>query len=194
MKLFVYPNIDNKGVIISSIIDESLNPYETISKDGIIINDTDIPLYANDFFDAVEFDDNKKLIINIDKSKEITKNKIRNERECFLNNLDVIYQRALESGRDLKIIEQEKQRLRDLPEYVNNIDNLKELLDFKVESTLKYSQLPEAKNSSDNPEILMLQKQNQEIKKLNEDLALNLNDLISQMNTLQNKLKKKYII
>jgi hypothetical protein len=40
----------------------------------------------------------------------------------------------------------------------------------------------------------MLQKQNQEIKKLNEDLALNLNDLISQMNTLQNKLKKKYII
>jgi hypothetical protein len=193
MKLFVYPN-DNKGVIISSILDESLNPYEIISKDGIIINDFDIPEYANNFFDAVEIDDDKKLIINIDKSKEITKNKIRNERECFLNNLDVIYQRALESGRDLKIIEQEKQRLRDLPEYVNNIDNLKELLDFKVESTLKYSQLPEAKNSSDNPEILMLQKQNQEIKKLNEDLALNLNDLISQMNTLQNKLKKKYII
>lgn len=194
MKYFVSRNKETNNINVATINDPDFDAFKEISQDGFYIQDSDVPEYAKEFFNAVDYDENKKLFVDINKARELTKERIRREREHILSNLDIIYQRALESGRDLKIVEDEKQRMRDLPEYVNDIDDLQELLDFKVISTLKFSELPPAKNSSDNPEILIIQKQNEELKKQNEDLALNLKDLINQMNTLQTKLKKKYII
>lgn len=194
MKYFVSRNKQTNNINVATINDPDFDAFIEISEDGFYIQDSDIPEYAKEFFNAVQFDENKKLYVDINKARELTKERIRREREPILLNLDIIYQRALESGRDLKIVEDEKQRMRDLPEYVNDIHDLQELLDFKVVSTLKYSELPPAKNSSDNPEILIIQKQNEELKKQNEELALNLKDLMNQMYSLQTKLKKKYII
>lgn len=54
------------------------------------------------------------ITVNLDKAKQITKDKIRKTRKPLLDAQDVEFQRALESGQDTTAIVQEKQRLRDL--------------------------------------------------------------------------------
>ena len=41
------------------------------------------------------------IVINFDKAKEITKNRLRAERAPLLQAQDVAFQRALESGADI---------------------------------------------------------------------------------------------
>ena len=53
------------------------------------------------------------IVINIDKAKEITKARLRQERAPLLQAQDVAFQRALETGADTTAIVAEKQRLRD---------------------------------------------------------------------------------
>jgi hypothetical protein len=60
------------------------------------------------------------IIINNDKAIEIAKEKIRAIREPKLKQLDIDFQRALETGSDTTLIVQEKQRLRDLTDLANN--------------------------------------------------------------------------
>lgn len=193
MKSFVYPNVENGGVIICSILDESLNPFETISKDGFIINDDDIPKYANQFFNAVEMNDSK-LVIHLDKAKDITKDRLRYERIPILNHLDVLYQRGIESAKCLKPIEIEKQRMRDITSIVNDCNSIDELLLFKCESSLQFEHLNDAIIDSDNVEILNLQKQNEQLKLDNQSLTSSLQDLNTKLTTLTTILKKKFII
>ena len=72
------------------------------------------------------------ITVNLDKAKQITKDKIRKTRESLLKAQDVAFQRALESGADTAPIVAEKQRLRDLTNPVDdctNIDALKILLE-----------------------------------------------------------------
>lgn len=57
--------------------------------------------------------------INQDKAIEIAKDKIRVIREPMFKQLDLDFQRALESGSDTTLIVQEKQRLRDLTDVAN---------------------------------------------------------------------------
>ena len=54
------------------------------------------------------------ITININKAKEITKERLRTEREALLLAQDVAFQRALESDADTSAIVAEKQRLRDI--------------------------------------------------------------------------------
>jgi hypothetical protein len=54
------------------------------------------------------------ITINLAKAKEITKTRLRAEREPLLQAQDVLFQRALESGADTTAIVAEKQRLRDI--------------------------------------------------------------------------------
>ena len=54
------------------------------------------------------------ITINIDKAKEITKDRLRTEREPLLLAQDVLFQRALETSADTTAIVAEKQRLRDI--------------------------------------------------------------------------------
>jgi hypothetical protein len=54
------------------------------------------------------------ITINLEKAKEITKKRLRREREPLLQAQDVLFQRALESGADTTSIVAEKQRLRDI--------------------------------------------------------------------------------
>lgn len=61
------------------------------------------------------------ITINIDKAKEITKEKLRSDREPLLLKQDILFQRALETGADTSAIVAEKQRLRDI---TNDVDSL----------------------------------------------------------------------
>ena len=67
------------------------------------------------------------IVINIDKAKQITKNRLRAERTELLQAQDVAFQRALESGADTTAIVAEKQRLRDLPTLADTCTTLDEL-------------------------------------------------------------------
>ena len=70
------------------------------------------------------------IVINVDKAKEITKERLRAERAPLLQAQDVAFQRALEEGADTAAIVAEKQRLRDvtqLAEQATTLDELKAL-------------------------------------------------------------------
>tara|TARA_R110000772_G_scaffold1566_9_gene5370 strand:- start:16733 stop:16954 length:222 start_codon:yes stop_codon:yes gene_type:complete len=67
------------------------------------------------------------IVINFDKAKDITKARLRTEREALLVAQDVAFQRALESGADTSAIVAEKQRLRDITKVVDTAPSLDEL-------------------------------------------------------------------
>lgn len=60
--------------------------------------------------------------INIDKAKEIQKNKIRQVRKPLLEKLDVNFVRALEFGDDTTSIKEQKQALRDATNLVTEAE------------------------------------------------------------------------
>lgn len=66
-------------------------------------------------------------IINIDKAKDITKDRLRAERKPLLEAQDIAFQRALEEGVDTTAIITEKQRLRDITNQVDNMTTVEEL-------------------------------------------------------------------
>ena len=57
--------------------------------------------------------------IDIEKAKEIVKEKLRLDRKPLLEAQDVLFQRALETGADTTDIVAEKQRLRDITKDVD---------------------------------------------------------------------------
>lgn len=67
------------------------------------------------------------ITINMDKAKEITKTRLRQEREPLLTIQDVAFQRALETGADTTAIVAEKQRLRDITKLADAATTLDEL-------------------------------------------------------------------
>ena len=67
------------------------------------------------------------IIIDINKAKKITKDRLRQEREPLLAAQDVAFQRALESNADTSAIVAEKQRLRDITKIVDTKNTVEEL-------------------------------------------------------------------
>lgn len=67
------------------------------------------------------------ITVNLNKAKEITKDRLRAERASLLQALDVQFQRALETSADTSAIVIEKQRLRDITALVDQAQNLDEL-------------------------------------------------------------------
>jgi hypothetical protein len=74
------------------------------------------------------------IIIDINKAKEITKDRLRVERKPLLESLDVAFQRALESGADTSAIVAEKQRLRDITNQVDTMTTVEELKNITLEN------------------------------------------------------------
>jgi hypothetical protein len=74
------------------------------------------------------------IIVNVNKAKEITKDRLRAERAPLLAGLDVAYQRADEVGDAEKKAEvvAEKQRLRDITQLADQAQTLDELKALKV--------------------------------------------------------------
>ena len=70
--------------------------------------------------------------VNINKAKEITKDRLRAERKPLLEAQDVLYMRAQEAGEDTTAIVAEKQRLRDITKTVDNMNTVEELKQASV--------------------------------------------------------------
>ena len=67
------------------------------------------------------------IIIDINKAKDITKDRLRQERKPLLEAQDVAFQRALESNADTSAIVAEKQILRDITTLVDTANTVEEL-------------------------------------------------------------------
>ena len=67
------------------------------------------------------------IIVDINKAKDITKDRLRQEREPLLLAQDVLFQRALEINADTSAIVAEKQRLRDITTLVDRANTVEEL-------------------------------------------------------------------
>ena len=95
-------------------------------KGAMIVEQSALPT-ANDFFDAWELVDGK-VEVSLAKAVEITKKRLRSEREPLLAAQDVAFQRALETGADTSAIVTEKARLRDITNFsATTLDELRSL-------------------------------------------------------------------
>jgi uncharacterized protein YdaT len=70
--------------------------------------------------------------INMDKAKDITKERLRADRKPLLEEQDVLFMRATEDGSDTASIVAEKQRLRDITNQVDTMTTLDELKSVEV--------------------------------------------------------------
>lgn len=129
-KVIVFRN-DNGGVAVciptgELSIDAVMGKDVPQGRDARIVDSADLPEDDNDFFDAWEMDANS-VSVNLDKAKEITKRRLRAEREPLLAAQDVAFQRALETGADTAAIVAEKQRLRDVTSLVDSCESTEQL-------------------------------------------------------------------
>ena len=124
---------DNGGVSVciptGEISIEAVKEKDTPAG-SLIVNTSDLPR-DNDFFDAWELVDGK-VEVSLAKAKEITKKRLRSEREPLLAAQDVAFQRALETGADTSAIVAEKQRLRDVTNLADAETTLEGLRAIKV--------------------------------------------------------------
>ena len=136
MQVIIFEN-DNGGVATTIptgeiTIDAVMEKDVPKGRGARIVNYTDLPIAYNDFYDAWEMTD-KSVVVNIDKAKELTKARLRNERTPLLQAQDVAFQRALETGADTTAIVAEKQRLRDITSLADSATTLEELRSLKAE-------------------------------------------------------------
>ena len=114
-QVIIFTN-DNGGVSVCMPTGE-LDIHAVKAKDtpstSIIVQDSELPQADNDFFNAWELA-NGVVTVNLDKAKELTRSRLRAEREPLLAAQDVLFQRAQETGGDTAAIVAEKQRLRDV--------------------------------------------------------------------------------
>ena len=121
---------DNGGVSVciptGELSIEAVQAKDT-PKGSLIVNTSDLPNQHNDFFDAWELVDGK-VEVSLAKATEITKKRLRAEREPLLQAQDVAFQRAQETGADTSAIVAEKQRLRDITNFTaTTLDELRSL-------------------------------------------------------------------
>ena len=93
---------------------------------SIIVNISDLPNQHNDFFDAWELN-GTTVTVNKSKAVEITKKRLRFERDPLLAAQDVLFQRAQEINADTTAIVAEKQRLRDITDLATTALTLEQL-------------------------------------------------------------------
>ena len=67
------------------------------------------------------------ITINMDKAKDITKERLRQERKPLLEEQDILFMRAQETGNNTTTIVAEKQRLRDITNSVDSCTTTDEL-------------------------------------------------------------------
>lgn len=130
MQVIIFTN--NQGGVSTCIPTGEISIEAVMEKDvpngcgARIVNLSDLPIQYNDFYNAWEITD-KEVVINLEKAKAITKDRLRAERTPLLQAQDVAFQRALESGADTSAIVAEKQRLRDITQLADTATTLEEL-------------------------------------------------------------------
>jgi hypothetical protein len=131
-KVIIYTN-ENGGVSVcypsNEILIEEVKAKDT-PEHSIIVDASVLPNNYRNFFDAWELN-NSTVSVNFDKAKEITKKRLRVEREPLFAIQDVAFQRALESGADTSAIVAEKIRLRDITKLADAATTLDQLKAIK---------------------------------------------------------------
>ena len=127
-QVIIFSN-DNGGVS-TTIPTGEISIEAVLAKDcpkgAIIVEASSLPT-DNDFYDAWELADGK-VTVSLAKATEITKKRLRAEREPLLAAQDVAFQRALETNADTSAIVAEKQRLRDVTNFsATTLDELRSL-------------------------------------------------------------------
>jgi hypothetical protein len=128
MQVIVFTNSDGSVSVCyptGELTVEEVQVKDTPAGSVIIENDA-LPNEHNEFFNAWELD-GSTVSVNMDKAKELTKARLRIEREPLLVIQDVAFQRALESNSDTSAIVAEKQRLRDITKLADAATTLDEL-------------------------------------------------------------------
>ena len=67
------------------------------------------------------------IIVNFEKAREITKERLRRDRKPLLEEQDILFMRAVEISADKSDIVTEKQRLRDITLLADSATTLDEL-------------------------------------------------------------------
>ena len=91
-----------------------------------IVEDDCIPTDRT-FRDAWDFNDEGIISEQIDKAKEIHKNRLRAERKPLLEELDGKEYKATRIGADITNIHKEKQRLCDITKHVDKCDTIEDI-------------------------------------------------------------------
>jgi hypothetical protein len=65
--------------------------------------------------------------VNFTKAQAITKDRLRTDRKPLLEEQDILFNRALETGSSTTVIVTEKQRLRDITVQVDSMTTLDQL-------------------------------------------------------------------
>lgn len=73
------------------------------------------------------------ITVDIEKAKEITKERLRIERKPLLEKQDVLFNKALEENLSTTDIIVEKNRLRNITNEVDNLTTLEELKNITAE-------------------------------------------------------------
>ena len=120
------------GVSVTTPVCDELTIEEVQAKDtpkgSIIVDDSELPQGDDaQFFDAWELNTDGQVGVNIQKARELTRKRLRAEREPLLVEQDILFQRALEDGSDTSAIVAEKKRLRDITDLVDTCINTTEL-------------------------------------------------------------------
>jgi hypothetical protein len=130
MSFIIYPQFDNSLAVIAPTGELTIEqvaakdvPANTPYKIVKVLN------IDNYFFNAYEYDDAVGAVVNIEKAKEIQRDKWRTARSALLQALDIEFQRAQETGRsvDLESVVQKKQALRDVTDTAlpNDLEGIK---------------------------------------------------------------------
>jgi len=72
------------------------------------------------------------IVVNFEKAREITKERLRGDRKPLLEEQDILFMRAVETSADKSDIVTEKQRLRDITLLADSATTLDELKALKV--------------------------------------------------------------
>lgn len=132
-QVIIFTN-DNGGVSVcvpTGEMDINAVKAKDTPSHSIIVDTSALPEDDQDFRNAWGLANNS-VIINIDKAKEITKARLRQEREPLLIAQDVLFQRAQETGSDVSTIVAEKNRLRDITNLVDTCTTTTQLRTLKA--------------------------------------------------------------
>ena len=116
MSKIIYTNSDGNLIVIHPVESDITEVAKKAVPDGIAyetVEDSVIPTDRS--FREAWKQNNKTIETDMAKAKEVHKNKIRVARELLLNNLDIEYIKALETGADASAIIAKKKALRDAP-------------------------------------------------------------------------------
>ena len=132
MSRYIYYK-DEKGkyCIFASIIESEMESewektYSHITE-FIICTEKDL-----DFPFCYEIENNKK-VFKLDRAKDITKDRLREDRKPLLKAQDILFMQAQESSADTTAIVAEKQRLRDITKDADSCTTTDQLKALTVE-------------------------------------------------------------